>query len=245
MKTIPGKNPGRYVEIAMAVYSAIGIAIIQKTFDVYGLIFSGSCGLLTLAAVMLDEKTDQKFGDYDSWGWSKAATKGLLVAAVILFVGGLPLWQRLINSYFSAAKSLVIPYWVIAEIVFFGLMMGLAVYWRAYLKPVENEITNPKSLELEHREWLALFQVHVIFAGIFFIATGYSYLTGMIEETPLSHQAKMTSLFFLTKFFYVAVSYLTWILRPLYGRGKEIRDHLNKLKQEENSSKHWGAKNET
>lgn len=51
------KTPGRNVEIAMAAYSAIGIAIIQKAFDVYGLIFSGSCGLL-LAVMMVDGKKE-------------------------------------------------------------------------------------------------------------------------------------------------------------------------------------------
>lgn len=231
MKMIRVEN----IEIAMSIYIALGVAIIHAT--PYDLIFSACCGLFSLAIMMYNGENAQKFEKYDSWGWSKAATKGSSVWAAIFFVGGLPFWQRLIYSYFSGHKSLIIPYLEISMVILFGTMMGIAVYFRGYLKPVEDEITNPKSLELEHREWFGMFQAGAIFAGVLFIATGASYLAGLIKEAPLSPQAKMTNLINVIQLFYIGTGYVVWILRPFHGRGKEIRDHLNKLKQAEDSSK--------
>jgi len=219
------------IEIVIAVYISLGVAIIHATL--YNLIFSACCGLLSLAIMIHNRESSQKFEKYDSWGWSKAATKGSSVWVVIFFIGGLSFWQRLIYSYLSGYESLVIPYWEISMLILFSTMMGIAVYFRGYLKPVEGEITDPKSLELEHREWFGMFQAGAIFAGILIIATGTSYLTGLIKEVPLSSQAKMTSLIHVIQLFYIGVGYVGWILRPFHGRGKEIRDHLNKLKQGE------------
>jgi len=118
-------------------------------------------------------------------------------------------------------------------LILFTTMMGIAVYFRGYLKPVENRIRHPKSLELEHREWFGMFQAGTVFAVVLIIATGTSYLTGLIREVPLSSQAKMTSLINVIQLFYIGAGYAGWILRPFHGRGKEIRDHLDKLKQGE------------
>lgn len=234
---------GRNIEIVIAVYIALGVAIIHATL--YDLIFSTCCGLLSLAIVMCNRESTQKFEKYDSWGWSKAVTKGSSVAAVIFFVGGLPFWQGLIYSHFSGYKSLVIPYWEISMVIVFGTMMGIAVYFRGYLKPVEDEIIDSKSLELEHREWFGMFQAGAIFAAVLFIATGTSYILGLIKEAPLSSQPKTTGLIHVVQLFYIAAGYIVWILRPFHGRGKEIRDHLNKLKQAEDLSKQSGGKNES
>ncbi|MBA7497171.1 hypothetical protein ES702_07782 [subsurface metagenome] len=237
------KTLGRNVEIAMAVYIALGIAITHRTL--YDLVFSACCGLLCLAIMMYNRGSPQKFGKYDSWGWSKASTKGFSVWMVIFFVGGLPFWQRLIYSYFSGHKPLVIPYWQIVGVMFFGATMGVAVYFRGYLRPLEDEIADPKSLELEHREWFGLFQAGALFAAVLFVATGYSYVAGLIKETPLPLQAETTGLISVILLCYLGAGYIVWILRPLHGRGKEIRDHISKLKQAEESSKQPGAKNET
>jgi hypothetical protein len=235
MKTRLGRN----VEIVMAVYVAIGIAIVHKTFEVYGLIFSGSCGLLTLAVMMLDEQNGPKFREYDSWGWSKSASKGVIITVIISGVGGIPFWQKWIYGYLGQHEIPVMPFWPLAVLLALGGMMGVAIYFRGYLKPIESEIMNIEMLKLEHNEWFGIFQAAGILLGVSFVATGFSYITGLLGETQL---LPLTELLYLV---YLAVGYVVWGLRPLHGRGKEIRDHINKLRQVEGSSKQVAAKNET
>jgi len=132
-------------------------------------------------------------------------------------------------------RSLVIPYWTITALVFFGIMMGVVAFLRGYFEPTYDKTADRQSLELEHRECLTLLSVLIVFAGIFFITTGYSYLSGLLEKQEISSQQAAVSFPALAQFLYIAVGYVLWVLRPIYGRGKEIRDHIIKLKQIETS----------
>lgn len=237
------KTRVRRIDIAVASYVAVGIAVIHVTL--YDLFFSASCGFLVLAVLIYERKSIHKFKQYDSWGWSKIATIGSLVGAVIIFVGGLPLWQKLIYPYSGEQELLVTFYWKLVEVVFLGAVMAISVYFRGSLEPIETETTNPQLLEWEHREWLGLFQIAVVFAGIAFVGTGYSYVAGLMENVSPSSQGQTATLMPGIQLLYMAGGYLTWILRPWYGRLKEIRDHLNRLKRAEKSSKQPGTKNES
>ncbi len=232
----------RRIDIAVASYVAVGIAIIHATL--YGFFFSAVSGFLVFGLLIYERKSIHKFKQYDSWGWSKTATIGLLVGVVIISLGGFPLWQELVCPYLGEQELLTTFYWKLVELVFLGMLMAVSVYFRGYLQPVEAK-TNWRLLEWEHREWLGLFQIGAVFAGVAFIGSGYSYVTGLIENVSLSSQGKIAALMPAIQLLYVAGGYLIWILRPWYGRLKEIRDHLNRLKQAEKASKQPGTKEET
>lgn len=180
------------IDIAVASYVAVGIAIIHVTL--YDLFFSASSGFLVLALLIYERKSIHKFKQYDSWGWSKVATIGGLVGAVIICVGGFPLWQRLVYLYSAEHELLPTFYWKIVQVVFLGILIAVSVYFRGYLEPVEAKITNWRLLEWEHREWLGLFQIAAIFAGVAFVGTGYSYVAGLIENVSPSSRGKIAAL---------------------------------------------------
>ncbi len=219
------------IEIAMSVYIAIGIAMIHEAFDLYGLIFSGSCGLLALTVMMLGSKTRKKSQRYDSWGWSESATKGVIIVLIILGVGGIPFWQRFTWADITQHKIPEIPFWPLIMFLALAGVMGVTIYFRGYLKPMENKDMDIEVLTLEHNEWFGIFQAAGILLGVTFVAGGFSYVTGLLG------QAKPFPLKELSYLMYLTGGYVVWALRPLHGRGKEIRDHINKLKRSSRASK--------
>ncbi len=158
--------------------------------------------------------------------------------------GRVPSLAKTSIPYSAEHELLARFYWKIVQVVFLGILIAVSVYFRGYLEPVEAKITNWRLLEWEHREWLGLFQIAAIFAGVAFVGTGYSYVAGLIENVSPSSRGKIAALMPAMQLFYVVGGYLIWILRPWYGRLKEIRDHLNRLKQAEKSSKQPRTKNE-
>ncbi len=224
-----GKTRVRGIDIAVASYVAVGIAMIHMTLC--DLFFSVSSGFLVLALLIYERKIIHKFKQYDSWGWSKVATVGGLVGAVIISVGGLPLWRSLLEPNFAEHELLATFSWKVVSVTFFGVLIAVSVYFRGYLEPIQPRITDWRPLEWEHREWLGLFQIAAVFAGIAFVGTGYSYVARLMEGFSPSSPGKIAALMPAMQLLYVVGGYLIWILRPWYGRLKEIRDHLKLLNE--------------
>ncbi len=132
------KTRVRGIDIAVASYVAVGIAIIHTTL--YGFFFSAGSGFLVLGLLIYERRSIHKFKQYDSWGWSKTATIGLLVGVVIISLGGFPLWQELACPYLGEQEFLTTFYWKLVEVVFLGMLMAVSVYFRGYLQPVEAKL---------------------------------------------------------------------------------------------------------
>jgi len=232
-------NIQRKVEVVMAAYIAIGITIIHKAFDIYSLIFSGSCALLTLTVMMSDGKNRKKSERYDSWGWSESATRGVMMTAIIAGVGGLPFWVQFKWAHLVQGELPEIPFWSLIMLVALAGFMAVTIYFRGYLRPMGNEHLDIDILKLEHNEWFGIFQAAGILLGVGFMATGFSYISGLlgqIEPLPLTE---------LSYLIYLTAGYVVWALRPLHGRGKEIRDHINKLKRSSRASTQERSDNQT
>lgn len=226
------------VEIAMAIYIAIGIAVIHEAFGLYDLIFCGSCGLLVLTIMIFNPKNKEKPERYDSWGWSESATKGVIMTAIISGVGGIPFWVQFRWTYLMQHEFPEISFWPLIMLLTLSGLMGVTVYFRGYLRPIENEHLDADILKLEHNEWFGIFQAGGILLGVSFVATGFSYVSGLLTS------AQPVPLVELSYLVYIAAGYVVWGLRPLHGRGKEIRDYLNRLKQKQVLQKDSSDKSE-
>lgn len=212
-------TPKRKIGIAMSFYIALGIAMIHGNLQ--GIAAAVASGLLSGLVVMPQGRSHMKTEIYDSWGWSVASTRGTLMVPVIVGIGGLPFWLGQILSYFWKIKRPEMAFWSLASLLFLGGMMGVVVYFREYLNPITYK--NVKSLDLEHREWFGIFQAAGILSGIIFIGFGASYLLGLMKKRIALPTFEISLLL------YLAAGYVVWMLRPLHGRGKEIRDRINKL----------------
>lgn len=166
----------------------------------------------------------------------------MLVTVIIDGIGGVPLWQKWLYGYFGQHKIPSIPLWPVAMLLALGGMMGVAIYFRGYLRPIGSEVKDIEVLKLEHNEWFGIFQAAGVLLGVTFVATGFSYLLNVTGLFCTTRVPPLTDLSYLV---YLAIGYVVWGLRPLHGRGKEIRDHINKLKRMVDSSEQAGAKNET
>lgn len=246
---------GRSVEIAMALYVAGGMLVIHgfpyvaagiMSFrEIDGLIrlpLSLVCGLLTWTVMVAGSKNEGNVERYDSWGWSKPATRSLLVAMVVVLIGGsffvFELWK---GEFLPRTER----FWQITGLLSLATLMWFAVYFRGYLTPINDKGTDLESLKLEHQEWIQTFQIFLMLAGIIFIVAGLSYIVGIQGREGQPELDPGYALEAMLSLFYGLVGWVLWIVRPVHGRCKEIRDHMIKARQEGKSSKQTGPGNDT
>ena len=213
--------PGINVEIAMGAYIAVALSL------VYGFgwatFFSVASASLSLAIMM----TRKDFGEPDSWGWSKAATNALLVGAAIFLVGGLPLLGMVGKSTCPLGLT---RFWQIAAVLFTTVIMAIATYLRHYLGAAGIKTASLKSLELEYQQWLHMLRALIVLTGVMFVAGGgMAYVVRL--PTGLPAEMRLPPLGTLVVICCQAFGWLVWILRPIFGRLKEIRDRINELYQ--------------
>lgn len=210
---------GRNVEIAMATYIAVALSLIYGFGRVT--LFSVISASVSFAFMIFVKG----LGEPDSWGWSKATSKALLVGAAISLIGGIPLWG--VVGEITCPLG-VTRFWQISALLFTTLIMAVAVYLRSYLSPGGNQSVSSKSLQLEHQQWLHMLRALIVLTGVIFIAgSGMTYLIRPPSELP--SELKLPPMGTLVILSYFAFGWLGWILRPIYGRLGEIRDHVDEL----------------
>lgn len=170
----------RSIEIAMAVYIAVAVAFIHMT--PHGVIFSALCGVSSWLIIALYGKSTQKIEECDSWGWSKAATKSLLVVMAIILIGGgslhLKVFHVLLTHSYPSVEYSILLFWQIADFLGLAMIMWFAVYLRDHFTPINNKSADSDSLKLEHQQWIRAFQAFLVLLGVIFIAAGFSYVVG-------------------------------------------------------------------
>jgi hypothetical protein len=215
-----GEMPGKQNWMLAVVYFAFGPVALYLTRKAYGsaliafIVFSVCFGVLLL----LDQKQPSFL---DAHRWTVSSMKGV-VGFVAMLLCWLPLYCET-----EAVRIFSLLYFVVA-----GAILGESLYFLDYLQPVEgyqDERTEQKALDMEHREVVALITPLAQALLIIFITGLGVFVLGQVKE-PLNKILFADVYTYIALGTHAAVGDILWIIRPIHARAKGIRVAFRKFK---------------